>query len=120
MLMHQSRLTPSRVIAVALAIGAASLIADVAAAKEIGQFSTVVNYSDLDPSRTADAARLYQRLKLASEKVCGVERTRDLKKQRQHDACYIQALNAAVEKVDQPQLTALHAAEPRIRVARKS
>jgi UrcA family protein len=69
MLMHQSRLTPSRVIAVALAIGAASLIADVAGAKEIGQFSTVVKYSDLDPSQSADAARLYARLKFASEKV---------------------------------------------------
>jgi len=120
MLMHQSRLAPSRIIAVALAIGVASLIADVAAAKEIGQFSTVVKYSDLDPSQTADAARLYARLKFAADKVCGVEMTRDLKVQRQRDACYVQALNEAVEKVNQPQLTALHAAEPRIRVARKS
>jgi UrcA family protein len=119
MLMHQSRLAPSRVLAVALAIGAASLIADIASATD-AQVSTVVNYRDLDPSRAADAQRLYARLKYASEKVCGTTDLRDLKLLELRDGCYADALNKAVEKVNEPTLTALHAAEPRVRVARKS
>jgi UrcA family protein len=120
MLMHQSRLTPSRVIGVALAIAAASLFADVASARDDGQVSTVVKYGDLDLSRSADTQQLYARLKDASEQVCGSEYTRDLRMQRLLKACYVGALNRAVERVNEPNLTALHAAEPRIRVAGRS
>jgi UrcA family protein len=119
MLMHQSRSAPSRVIVLALAIGAASLIAEAATAKDEG-VSTVVNYRDLDPSRTTDAQRLYGRLKYASKQVCASYDTRSLRMQRLLEACVDEALTKAVEKVNEPQLTALHAAEPRIRVARKS
>jgi UrcA family protein len=120
MLMHQSRSAPSRVIALALAIGAASLIADVATAGEADGVSTVVTYRDLDPSRAPDAQRLYARLKYASKQVCSSYEGRGLQMWRQRDACLDEALTRAVEKVNEPQLTALHAAEPRIRVARKS
>ena len=120
MLMHQSRSAPMRALGLALAIAAASLIADVAAAKDYGQFSTVVNYRDLDLSQSSDAVRLYSRLKFASQEVCGIVETRDLRQQRQRDACYVRALNQAVEQVNEPKLTALHAAEPKIRLARKS
>ena len=119
MLMHQSRSAPSRVIVLALAIGAASLIADVATAKDEG-VSTVVNYRDLDPSRATDAQRLYGRLKYASKQVCSSYEGRGLQMWRQRDACVDEALTKAVEEVNEPLLTALHAAEPRIRVARKS
>ena len=55
MLMHQSRSAPLRVIGLALAIAAASLIADIASAKgDDGRVSTVVNYGDLDLSQSAD------------------------------------------------------------------
>ena len=118
MLMHQSRSAPVRVIGLALAIAAASLIANVAAAKEDdGRVSTVVKYSDLDLSQSTDAARLYARLKYASQQVCGTYDARDLNMQRLYDACYGGALTRAVERVNEPKLTALHAAEPRIRVA---
>ncbi len=80
----------------------------------------MVKYGDLDLSRSADTQRLYVRLKDASKQVCGTEYTRDLRMQRLHKACYVGALNRAVERVDEPKLTALHAAEPSIRVARKS
>jgi UrcA family protein len=119
-LMHQSRSAPSRVIALALAIGAASLIADVATASEGDRVSTVVTYRDLDPSRATDAQRLYARLKYASKQVCSSYEGRGLQMWRQRDACLDEALTKAVETVNEPQLTALHAAEPRIRVARKS
>jgi len=120
MLMHQSRFTPSRAIGVALAIAAASLIADAASARDDGQVSIVVKYRDLDLSQSTDVERLYSRLKSASQKVCYVYDIRDLRMQRIQDACTEAALSRAVERVDEPKLTALHAAEPRIRVAGKS
>jgi UrcA family protein len=120
MLMHQSRLVPSRVVAIALAIGAASLIADIATARDDGQVSIVVKYRDLDLSHSTDVERLYSRLKSASGKVCYTYDTRDLRLQRIKNACSEAALSRAVERVNEPKLTALHAAEPKIRVARKS
>ena len=121
MLMHQSRSASVRVIGTALVIAAASMIATMASATEnVRQLSTVVRYGDLDLTQSADVGRLYARLKYASEKVCYVsDDNRNLRaKQRQAD-CMQGALNRAVETVNEPQLTQLHAAEPRIRVARK-
>jgi UrcA family protein len=120
MLMHQSRSASVRVVGTALVIAAASLFAGVASAKDDGGVSTVVKYYDLDPSRSSDAQRLYGRLKHASKLVCGGYDTRGLHMQKRLDACIDEALTKAVEKVNEPQLTALHAAEPRLRVARKS
>jgi UrcA family protein len=120
MLMHQSRSAPVRVIGTALVIAAASLLATIASAKEDGQFSTVVVYSDLDLSKTSDVEQLYSRLKDASEQVCYTYRDRTLRMQQLQAACSSAALNRAVERVNEPKLTSLHATEPRIRVARKS
>jgi len=119
MLMHQSRSASVRVVGTALVIAAASLFASVASAKD-GGVSTVVTYRDLDPSRSSDAQRLYARRRYASKQVCTSYDTRGLHMQRLMDACADEALTKAVERVNEPQLTALHAAEPRIRVARKS
>ena len=119
MLMHQSRSASVRVVGTALVIAAASLFASVASATVGSEVSTVVKYRDLDPSLAADAQRLYGRLKYAAQKVCNGYDSRDLQMQRLQDACYDKALSNAVEKVNEPTLTALHAAEPRIRVAKK-
>lgn len=120
MLMHQSRLTPVRVVGAVLAIAAATLVADIASAGEHDAASTVVRYSDLDLTQSSDAARLYARLKYAAQKVCSSYDSRDMNVQRLHDACYDAALSNAVARVDDAKLSSLHAAEPRIRVARKS
>ena len=120
MLMHQSRLTPVRAVGAAVVIIAAALVADIAAAKEQGAVSTVVKYSDLDLTRSADTARLYARLKYASQKVCNGYDSRDLGTRDLHAACYDKALSSAVAEVNDAKLTSLHAAEPRIRVAHRS
>jgi UrcA family protein len=119
MLMHQSRSASVRVIGTALAIAAASMIAAVAAAKDDdGRHSTVVRYDDLDLTQSADVGRLYARLKYASEKVCYVsDDNRNLRIKHVQADCMQGALNRAVERVNEPKLTQLHAAEPRIRVA---
>lgn len=121
MLMHQSRSAPSRVIGLALVIGMTSLVVDIASAKEDdGRVSLVVNYSDLDLSQSTDAQRLYGRLKYASKQVCWSYESRNMRMQRLQEECFEGALNRAVERVNEPKLTALHAAEPRIRLARKT
>ena len=121
MLMHQSRSAPVRVIGTALVIAAASMIAAVASAKgEDGRTSAVVRYGDLNLSQSSDVARLYARLKYASEKVCYVSRDYHNLQMKQIQAdCMQGALNRAVASVNEPKLTQLHAAEPRIRVARR-
>jgi UrcA family protein len=121
MLMHQSRSASVRVIGTALVIATASMIAAVASAKEDdGRVSTVVSYGDLDLSRSADVGRLYGRLRYASEKVCYVsDDNRNLRMKMLRADCIQGALNRAVERVNEPKLTQLHAAEPRIRMARK-
>jgi UrcA family protein len=120
MLMHQSRSAPVRVIGTALVIAMTSLIATVASAKDDGQFSAVVKYGDLDLSKVSDVERLYSRLQQASEQVCYTYRDRTLRMRQLLADCSNGALSRAVEMVNEPKLTQLHAAEPRIRVARKS
>lgn len=122
MLMHQSRSVSVRVIGTALVIAAASMIAAVASASENdGRVSTVVRYGDLDLTQSADVGRLYARLKYASEKVCYVsDDNRNLRMKHLQAQCMQAALNRAVESVNEPKLTQLHASEPRIRVARKA
>ena len=121
MLMHQSRSAPVRVIGTALVIATASMIAAVASAKgDDGRVSTVVRYGDLNLSQSGDVARLYVRLKYASEKVCYVsDDYHNLRMKQVQADCMQGALNRAVARVNEPKLTQLHAAEPRIRVARK-
>lgn len=120
MLMHQSLSAPVRVIGMALAIAAASLVADIASAKEHDAVSTVVGYSDLDLTQSSDTARLYARLQYAAKKVCNSYDSRELRMKERHAACYDSALSKAVAQVDDAKLSSLHAAEPRIRLARKS
>ena len=120
MLMHQSRLAPVRVVGVVLAIAAATLIADIAAAKDRDAVSATVNYTDLDLSRSADTARLYARLKYAAQKVCSSYESREMNVARLHAACYDKALSSAVAEVNDAKLSSLHAAEPKIRLARRS
>lgn len=119
MFMHHSRLAPLHVAGAALAIVAASLIADIAAAKE-REASIVVEYSDLDLASSSDTARLYSRLKYASQKVCNSYDSRELRTRDLYAACVDQALSNAVAAVNDAKLSSLHAAEPKIRLARKS
>jgi UrcA family protein len=104
MLMHQSRSASVRVIGTALVIAAASMIAAVASAKgDDGRVSTVVRYGDLDLSQSSDVARLYGRLKYASEKVCYVtDDSKNLRMQTLQADCIQGALNRAVERVNEP------------------
>jgi UrcA family protein len=70
--------------------------------------SVVVPFGDLDLSRSAGAAALYQRLKGAAETVCAPLDDRDLARHMSFRACVQSAISTAVAKVDQPALTAYY------------
>ena len=82
--------------------------------------SITVSYSDVAIGNTAGAASVYQKLKVAARRVCGVNNggTRTLELQLAARACYEEALADAVRKIDRPTLTALH--ESKVSKARNS
>jgi UrcA family protein len=72
--------------------------------------SVTVRYSDLALADTANAATVYQKLRVAARKVCKVDRgALTLQVHIARQDCYQAALSEAVRKVDRPTLTALHA-----------
>lgn len=73
--------------------------------------SRVVHFSDLDLSRTADVAVLYQRLKGAARAVCAPLDIRKLERYLRYKACVQSAISTAVAKVDRPELTTYYEAQ---------
>jgi UrcA family protein len=79
---------------------------------------TVVGYTDLNLSKEADVRTLYTRLQRASERVCGDNYDlRDLRAKSYYDDCYAKALARAVSAVNHSGVTAMFAADSRIKVA---
>lgn len=101
---------------VALSFGVAAHAGD--AMTQNGAHQTVIHYSDLDLSQDADVRVLYSRLQRGSDEVCGQYRdARDLRTKRQYSACYQDTLARAVDSVDHAAVTAMFAADDRVRVA---
>ena len=73
-----------------------------------GAPAVIVNFSDLDIARGSGVQTLYQRLRTAAKTVCGMKDTRNLTVMQEWRACYKQALNGAVEKVNIESLDKLH------------
>ena len=78
-----------------------------------------VSYSDLDLERSADAQRLYKRLRAASDRVCDGYSGRDLRHTALKRACMAQALDRAVLAVNHAAVLALHDSQGDVRVAQK-
>ena len=75
------------------------------------RMSVTVPIADLNLNNEQGAKALYQRLRDASETVCGVRIARDmkcLKSQQMSDECYEQTLSNAVKTVNSEKLTKLH------------
>lgn len=76
--------------------------------------SITVSYSDVAFGNTEGAASVYRKLKVAARRVCNVDNgSKDLSIQIATRECYREALENAVQKIDRPTLTALHASEAR-------
>ena len=73
--------------------------------------SVVVNFADLDLSRSEGAAALYHRLVSAAKTVCAPLDGRDLWGYMSFTACVQSAISKAVAKVDRPALTAYYEAK---------
>jgi len=73
-----------------------------------GAPAVTVNFSDLDVARGPGVETLYQRLRTAAKAVCGTKDTRNLTALQEWRACYKQALDGAVEKVNIDRLDELH------------
>jgi UrcA family protein len=67
----------------------------------------LVSYGDLDLSQPEATHVLYRRISIAARRVCKEPSLRDLNAKRAFDYCYRTAVTAAVEKVNNRELTAL-------------
>jgi UrcA family protein len=74
--------------------------------------AVTVKYGDLNIDSKSGARMLYTRLGHAAERACGGKPSLmgDMPRYRRFVTCYDEALDRAVQKIDKPQLQALHAA----------
>jgi UrcA family protein len=97
-----NRLTPSIMI---LTLGLTSQFANAA---DPPTPAVEVSFKDLSLTHTEGAAKLYQRLQSAAEKVCESADGQDIARRLAFKACVHGAVATAVAKVDNPQLTAYY------------
>jgi UrcA family protein len=83
--------------------GFAAIPASVAATN-----TQVVRFTQSDLANDAQVAVLYGRLQTAARDVCSAHRGRDLTSMKSYRACYADALQGAVNTVNEQTLTALH------------
>jgi UrcA family protein len=73
------------------------------------QTASAVRFSDLNLDRPGDAAKLYQRIATAADKVCGPRSlTGSYSKTSIYESCYHDAVAQAVARVNQAHLTAYY------------
>lgn len=68
----------------------------------------VVNYADVDLTKPEGAHALYRRIQAAARTVCVRGDVRQLSELQTFHGCYTKAVEDAVNKINQPMLTALH------------
>jgi UrcA family protein len=88
-----------------MSLACAGSYADTGAPIEFNH-SMVVRYTDLDLSHSRDVARLYARISLAADKLCGPRSlTGAHAKSAIYTSCYADAVGQAVADVNHPALT---------------
>jgi len=70
--------------------------------------ASLVHFSDLNLDRPRDVARLYHRIAVAADKVCGPRFLGGLPQSSVYTSCYHDAVAQAVAHVNQPRLTAYY------------
>jgi UrcA family protein len=102
------RILISGLIAGLVCVGEAALFAQATAAAELEQ-SVTVRYTDLNLERPADVARLYGRIRVAAQSICGAPDV-DLSNwvDTAWQRCVDDAIGRAVARVDRPALSAYH------------
>jgi UrcA family protein len=96
-------------IGVLLLAAAATATAGTSAANSpLRKVSLEVQYTDLNLATTAGAKALYKRIAHAAHMVCGPNDSRSARLSQDYRRCIRDAVNAAVDEVGAPALTALH------------
>lgn len=87
-------------------------LAGEAVTHEVDNGDIAVSYADLNLASTSGIDLLYRRVKLAANKVCGVENMRvSLDIVRRNRTCVAGAIDNAIGTIDNPRLTAFHQAQ---------
>jgi UrcA family protein len=84
--------------------------------------ASIVKFRDLDLNRPHDVAKLYNRITVAADRVCGPRSlTGSYYKTADYESCYADAVARAVAHIDQPAVTSYYRqqrlAEPSLKIA---
>jgi UrcA family protein len=82
-----------------------------AATNQTGKSKTSILYSKQDLNNSTDQEILYAKLKDASRDMCGsshLHRTGSVERSSENNECFEGTLTAAVERLNNPQVTAIH------------
>ena len=102
----------SRFVKIAALVATLSAAAPAALAEKPVSASAPVTYADLDLSAPAGVQTLFQRISVASRKVCGKRpMTVRYGQLERHLECRETAMNVAVERINHPTVTAAWAGE---------
>jgi len=94
--------------AAASVLGLACASASAGTAVEFNH-SSIVRYADLDLSRPSDVARLYERIAVAADQLCGPRLLSGAySKSATYTSCYADAIGQAVASVNHAALTAYY------------
>jgi UrcA family protein len=104
-----SRFIAASILTAGFLILSSAAMGDTAQAVEARQYDrTVVAFGDLNLDSQQGTKALYARLRNGAEDVCSSFEGRDLFFKRLWQACFDQAVAAAVAQVNRPSLTTLH------------
>jgi UrcA family protein len=95
-------------LAAAISCGVALTTTAIADARDGEPLTKVVRYDHLDVNSEPGARTLYGLLRLAGRQVCAPFEGRTLQHIARWDACFEQAIEGAVSKINEPVLTAYH------------
>jgi UrcA family protein len=72
----------------------------------VATHSSIVHYNDLNLNQTRDVAKLYKRITVAANRVCGPRSlTGSNYKTADYQSCYTDAVAQAVAQIDHPSVT---------------
>jgi UrcA family protein len=89
-----------------ISLACANVYAD---SSPVDTHSSIVKFKDLDLNRAHDVAKLYNRISIAADRVCGPRSlTGSNYKTADYESCYADAVARAVAHVDQPSVTSYY------------
>jgi UrcA family protein len=81
------------------------------AAVPVASHSSIVRYDDLNLDRARDVAKLYNRVTLAADRVCGPRSlTGSYYKSAIYQTCYTETVAEAIARIDRPSVTSYYLA----------